>query len=69
VADWDVNLAAVEADREVLHRRLRKAQLLHLFGILERRMPPGAKAVSPFFGRSCFLLLGGWRIVSSPVRG
>jgi len=28
VADWDVNLAAVEADREVLRRRLRKAQLL-----------------------------------------
>jgi hypothetical protein len=35
VADWDVNLAAVEADREFFRRRLGKAQLLHLFGVLE----------------------------------
>ena len=35
VADWDVNLAAAEADREFFRRRLGKAQLLHLFGVLE----------------------------------
>jgi hypothetical protein len=35
--EWRIgmNLAAVEADREVFRRRLGKAQLLHLFGVLE----------------------------------
>jgi len=51
VADWDVNLAAVEADREVLRRRLRKAQLLSTCSVywsLEAKAA-GSKAV-------CFLV-------------
>jgi hypothetical protein len=47
VADWDVNLAAVEADREVLRRRLRKAQLT-VYWSLEAKAA-GSKAV-------CFLV-------------
>ena len=47
MADWDVNLAAVEADREVLRRRLRKAQLLSTCSVywsLEAKAA-GSKAV------------------------
>jgi hypothetical protein len=58
VADWDVNLAAVEADREVFRRRLRKAQLLHLFGVSELRRECDRVEGSFLFGRSRFFLLG-----------
>jgi hypothetical protein len=58
VADWYVNLAALEADREVLRRRLRKAQLLNLFGVLELRSEGHGVEGSFLFGRSRFPLLG-----------
>jgi hypothetical protein len=70
MADGDVHLTPVETDREVLRHRLRKAELLRLFGVLELGSEcHRAKAVS-FFCRSRFLLLGSLGIVSSPdMRG
>jgi hypothetical protein len=70
MADGDVHLTPVETDREVLRQRLRKAELLHLFGVLELGSECHWATAVSFFGRSRFLLLGGLGIVSSPdMRG
>src|SRR5258708_13572919 len=56
VADWDVNLAAVEAGREVLRRRLRKTQLLSICSVywsLEAKAA-GSKAISFLSGAAPF---------------